>query len=544
MAGGELQRGREAYARGAWPEAYGSLARADRGTPLAPDDLERLATAAYMVGRDDEQQAALERAHRDYLDRGDPLPAVRCACWLGVHLVLRREAARASGWFGRARRLLEREGADCVEQGYLLMGAVLEAMRAGDWDGAYRAAADAAEVAERFGDGDLLALALMDQGQALIGQQRVAEGLGKLDQAMVEATSRDMSPIVTGLVYCSVIDRCQEVHELRRAGEWTDALARWCDRQTGLVPFTGTCLMHRSELMQVRGEWAAALEEARLAGERFAKRSNDAAVGEASYRQGELLRLRGDLAGAEQAYRAASRLGHEPQPGLALLRLAQGRVAAAAAAIDQVVAATAAWVARARLLPAFVEITLAAGDRERARAACDELDAIAARHAATMLLAQASYSRGALDLADDDARRALLALRRAWKLWQEIEAPYEAARARALTAQACLRLGDAETAELEMDAARAAFSRLGAAPDVARVDAIAGGASPGDTGRLTGRELQVLRLLADGRSNKAIAAELVLSKRTVDRHVSNIYAKLGVSSRAAATAHAYEHGLI
>jgi len=373
---------------------------------------------------------------------------------------------------------------------------------------------------------------LMDEGRLLVKQGRVREGLEKLDEAMVEATAKELSPIVTGLVYCSVIDGCQEVHELRRASEWTAALTEWCDAQPGLVPFTGTCLMHRAELMQLRGQWPQALDEARLAGERFARRSNDAAVGDALYRQGEILRLQGNLAAAEEAYRAASRSGREPQPGLAQLRHAQGRSEAATAAIEQALAATTNWVERARLLPAAVEIVLAAGDRERAQALTGELDEIATRYSSSFLRAHVAQARGAVALADGDARGALLALRRAWKLWQELEAPYEGARARLLAADACRAIGDEETAALELDAARATLERLGAArPE-------------GGSGDLTVRELQVLRLLAAGRSNKAIAAELVLSKRTVDRHVSNMFAKCRVSSRAAATAYAYEHDLI
>ena len=528
----ELERGRHAYAVRRWAEAHGSLTRVDRQASLAPEDLELLATAAYMMGRDDEQQSALERAHRTYLERGERLRAVQSAFWLGVHLLLRRQAARANGWFGRAQRLLEREEGDCVEQGYLLLARDLQHTVAGDWPAAYAAAGAAAEIAERFGDVNLLALALADQGRNLVRQGRVREGLQKLDDAMVEATARELSPIVTGLVYCSVIDGCQEVHELRRASEWTAALTDWCDAQPGLVPFTGTCLMHRAELMQMRGNWPEALQEAELAAERFALRSNDAAAGDAFYRQGEILRLQGNLADAEQAYRAASRSGREPEPGLALLRLAQGRTDAATAAIEQALAATTERVERVRLLPAAVEIVLAAGDHERAHLLVGELEDIAAHHGTSALRAEAAQARGAVALAGGDARGALLVLRRAWKLWQGLEAPYEGARVRLLIADACRAVGDDETAALELDAARATFERLGATRD------------DGDSGGLTARELQVLRLLAAGRSNKAIAAELVLSKRTIDRHVSNIFAKCRVSSRAAATAYAYEHGLI
>ena len=540
----ELERGRQLYVQRAWLEAYESLARADRETPLSPEDLELLATVAYMLGRDEEQLSALQRAHQSYLDRGESLTAVRCAFWLGVHLMLRGEVARTAGWFARAQRLLEHDERDCVEQGYLLIADVLQQRTLGDWEAAVAAARAAAAIAARFADPDLLALALMDEGRYLIRQERVEEGLGKLDEAMVAALAGELSPIVAGLVYCSLIDSCQEAHEPRRASEWTSALTRWCDQQPGIVPFTGTCLVHRAELMQLHGDWGAALEEARLAGERFALRSNDAAAGQASYRQAEILRLRGDLPAAELAYRHASRSGYEPQPGLALLLLAQGRTEPAVAAIDQVVAGTTEPVERARLLPACVEIMLAAGEREQARRACGELETIAATFGSAMLIALAGHARGAVALADADTRGALVAVRRAWKVWQDLDAPHEGARARVLAAQACRALGDAETSALELEAARAVFVQLGAAPDVARVDSLAAAWSRPDTGGLTARERQVLCLLAAGQSNKAIAAELVLSKRTVDRHVSNIFAKIRVSSRAAATAYAYQHRLV
>jgi DNA-binding SARP family transcriptional activator/DNA-binding CsgD family transcriptional regulator len=540
----QLERGRESYRQRAWLETYESLSLADQRTRLAPPDLELLATAAYMLGRDEEQLDAFERAHRGYLDAGARLPAVRCAFWIGVLLMLRREIGRATGWFGRARRLLDQEQTDSVERGYLLAASGLQYIFAGDWEAAFAGAAAAADVAERFGDADLLAIALMDQGRALVRQGRMEEGLGKLDEAMVEATAGELAPIVTGLVYCGVIDGCQEVHELRRASEWTALLAEWCAGQPGLVPFTGTCLMHRAELMQLRGEWPPALEEARRAGERFAQRSNQTAAGQASYREGELLRLQGRLAEAERAYRDAHRRGYEPQPGLALLRLARGRVDAAAAAIGRAVAAATEWVERARLLPAHVEIALAAGDLERARVACDELEGIAAQNGSPMLRAQAAQARGAVELAADDGRGALPALRRARRLWQELEAPYEEAQARVLIAQASRSLGDDETASLELAAARGVFEQLGATSDVVRADSLGGAVASSNNGGLTSRELQVLRLLAAGESNKSIASELVVSKRTVDRHVSNIFTKIRVTSRAAATAYAYEHELV
>ena len=540
----ELERGREFYARRAWMDAYTSLSDADRVTPLGAEDLELLATSAYMLGRDDDCVGRLERAYHLHLDAGEVLRAVRCAFWMGMNLALRGEMGRATGWLARAQRLVEREEDDCVERGYLLVPVMLRHEAMGDWEAAYATAADAVEVGERFGDADLLALAVHEQGYALIQQGRVEEGLGLLDEAMVAVTAGELSPIVTGIVYCSVIDGCQEVYELRRAQEWTAALTRWCEDQTDLVAFSGRCLVHRAEIMELHGAWQAALEEARRARQRCEQGNNLSAAGQAFYRQGEVHRLQGNFSSAEEAYRDASRYGCEPQPGLAQLRLAQGNDDAAAAAIQRAVGETTDPLKRARLLPAYVEIMLATGDVDEARSACRELHEISVRYESGMLDAMVAHARGAVGLTEGDARAALLALRRAWKVWQELEVPYEVARVRVLLGLACRALGDDDTASLELEAARDGFARLAAAPDLARVESLTRNATSVVAHGLTQRELQVLRLVAAGETNKAIATDLVLSERTVDRHVSNIFAKLGVSSRAAATAYAYKHQLV
>jgi ATP/maltotriose-dependent transcriptional regulator MalT len=451
---------------------------------------------------------------------------------------------RASGWLGRAQRQVERDGRDCVEQGYLLLPVMLQHAATGDYEAAYRTGADAVEFGERFGDADLVALAVQEQGNALVKQGRVEEGLGLLDEAMVAVTVGELSPIVTGLVYCSVIDGCHEAYALRRAQEWTAALTAWCEQQPDMVAFTGRCLVHRAEIMHLHGAWQDALEEARRAGERLAQGTSRAATAQAFYQQGEVHRLQGEFAAAEEAYRDASRCGGQPQPGLALLRLAQGNDDAAAAAIRRVVGETTEPLKRARLLPAYVEIMLSVGDVQEARSACRELEEIQEGDEGGMLGAMVAYARGAVDLAEGDARAALVALRHAWETWQELEAPCEAARASVLVGLACRALGDDDTAALELEAARGVFAQLGASPDLARVDALVPSAPSSDAHGLTPRELQVLRLVAAGATNKAIAAELVLSQRTVDRHVSNIFTKLRVSSRAAATAYAYEHQLV
>jgi DNA-binding CsgD family transcriptional regulator len=525
-------------------DAYRSLSAADESDSLEPEDVELLATAAYMVGHEDEYLSLLERTHGAYLEDDESLSAVRCAFWIGVTLAQKGEIARASGWLGRAHRLLEREEADCVERGYLLLPIVFEREASGELEAAAATADEAASIGERFGDADLLALAGHEQGHILIRSGHPGEGLRLLDEAMLAVTAGELSPIVSGVVYCGVILACQDAHEVRRAREWTAALTSWCERQPDLVAFTGRCLVHRAEIMQLNGSWLEALEEAQRAAERCLSGQNSAAAGEACYRQGEIRRLIGDFGAAEEAYREASRLGREPQPGLALLRLAQGQTDAAAAAIRTVVAETTEPGKRVGSLPACVEIALAAGDLEAARSACRELESIAEGHESDAIRASAAQARGMVDLAEDDAGAALASLRRAEQVWHGVEAPYETARVRELLALACRERGDEETATLELEAARDAFAHLGAAADLARIDSLVGVRPAIDSHGLTQRELEVLRHLASGGSNKAIAAELVLSVRTVDRHVSNIFAKLGVSSRVAATSYAHEHRLV
>ena len=538
------ERGRESYARRAWLDSYKQLSRADQAEPLGAGDLELLATSAYMLGRDDEHLSGLERAHQVYLDAGDTLRAARCAFWVGMHLSASGEMGRATGWLARAQRLVEREGRECVEQGYLLLPLMFQREASGDFEAGAAVAADAAATSERFDDADLFGLAVHMQGHLLIKQGRVVEGLARLDEAMVAVTTGELSPIVSGLVYCGVILGCQDAYELRRAREWTAALTKWCEQQPDMVSFTGRCLVHRAEILLLQGAWPDALEEARRAGERCAAGNNLLPVGEAAYLQGDVQRLQGKFTAAEEAYRDASRWGWEPQPGLALLRLAQGNGGAAAAAIRRAAGETTEASKRARLLPAYVEIMLAGGDLQEARSACRELAEISEDHASDMLGAVVAHARGAVALAEGETRAALVALRRAAQLWHELEAPYEAARSRCLVGLACRALGDDDAASLELDAARDAFTELGAACDLARVDSLARHAVSGDAHGLTPREREVLRLVATGETNKAIAAELVLSERTVDRHVSNIFTKLRVSSRAAATAYAYEHDLL
>jgi len=538
----DLESGRESYSSSAWATAYESFSRADQLAPLAAEDLELLATSVYMLGREDEWMRILERAFRGYSDAGETRRAVRCAFWIGIQLALRGEMGPATGWLGRAQRLLDREQGECVEQGYMLMPVVFQHEAEGDLEGASATAAAAAEIGERFGDYDLFALAIHVQGDILVRSGRVREGLGLLDEAMVTVTTETLSPMVAGIVYCGVILTCEQVYELRRAREWTAALTRWCESQPDLLAFTGRCLVHRAQLMQLQGDWPDALEEADRASRRLEEAMNQAAAAKACYLKGEVHRLRGEFGEAEEAYRLASQLGLEPQPGWALVRLAQGNSAAAAAAIRRALGETSDRLGRAGLLPAAVEIMLATGEVDDARSACRELEAIAADYESEMLRALHAQARGAVELVAGDAAAALVSLRQASHAWQELEAPYEAARARVQVGQACRVLGDEDAFVLELEAARSVFQELGATPDVASVDAVAG--PVGDTHGLTARELEVLRLVASGKSNREIASALVISEHTVARHVQNIFTKLGVPSRTAAGAYAFEHDLV
>ena len=537
-----LQQGRESFRRQAWADAEALLSAADRAEPLDPDDLGRLAMATYLLGRYEESTAITRRAYRASIQTGDVGGAARSAFWVAVEHLGRGEVAQAAGWLARAERLVGQEGDERVESGYLLIAAAAKSLALGDAAAALAACERADEIAMRFSDPDLLVLARLSQGEALIELHQTAQGLALMDEVMVSVTSGEVSPVVVGIAYCSVIDSCQRVFDLRRAQEWTTALDRWCEAQPQLVHFRGQCLINRAELKRFHGAWHDAAADAGRASNRPTEPEADPTLGEAIYQTAELHRLRGEVAEAEAAYRRASRLGRRPEPGMALLRLAQGRSDVAAAAIRRATDETTSIFARPRLLGPLVEIMLAAGATETARLAADEMTQIASEIGAPLLTAMADRAIGAVLLAEGDPRGALAALRASWTAWQSLDAPYEAARSRVLIGLACRALGDSDSAAMELDAAREVFGTLGARPDLAQLDALDVGATT--VGGLTAREIEVLRLVAAGKTNRAVADDLVISDKTVARHLSNIFDKLGVSSRAAATAYAYEHDLI
>lgn len=541
---GAVDRGRSAFARRAWAEAHAQLLAADAEQALAGVDLERLAQTAWLVGEHSQSVDLWARAYRAWERAGDPARAARAAFWLAFGLLNNGQLTLGGGWADKAQRLLDDAGMDCVEHGHLRYLGGLRATFSGDAAAGAVAFTGAVDIGTRFGDAELTALARIGLGRCQIHLGKVQAGLALLDEAMLAVTGGELSAIAVGDAYCTVIEGCQEVFELTRSQTWTAELARWCDRQPSLVPYRGQCLIHRAEVLQLRGAWKEAMAEAQRACEWLAEPRVQRAIGAAHYRKAELHRLRGEFGQAETAYRQASRFGCEPQPGLALLRLAQDRADDAVAAAGRLVQESQDPISRLRVLPGYVEIMLAVGDTCAARHACGELVQIAATFRSDLLAAIASTAQGDVELAEGNPTAALAHLRDAVRRWQALGAPFELARARVLFGLACRALGDLDSADLELAAADEVFDSLGAATDLARVRGLARSRSaPGSHG-LTPRELQVLRMLSKGVTNKAMAAELVLSERTVDRHVSGILTKLGVPSRAAATAYAYEHQLL
>ena len=537
-----LAAARASYADSRWQTAVDQLRDADREVGLAAEDLELLANATVLTGRMAEGIDVLTRAHERFLADGDEVAAARCAAWIGMHLMQSGEHARGGGWFSRAHRLVDGRPDTTSVEGFLLVPVGLNALYSGDPEAAAGLFRRAAEIGERHRDSDVTALGRLGMGQAEIMVGRESEGLILFDEVMVAVTAGELSPIPAGIVYCAVIDGCQLAFDLRRAREWTTALDRWCEAQPDLVPFSGQCRAHRAELYLLHGAWSDALDAARSAQDALRRGDRYARFG-AFYYEAEVQRLSGDLTAAERSYRAAHESGWEPEPGQALLRLAQGEITVAQTLIRRAVEGT-DLATRRRRLPARVEIELAAGDVPAARSTADELIAVSRSSPMPIVHAIAHQAHGAVLLDEDDPRAAAPELRRAWSLWMELDVPYEAARCRALTGRAYRALGDHISSAMEFDAARAVLLDLGAAPALAELDAMSGAGSGSRGHSLTPREVEVVRLVATGATNRLIGRQLYLSEKTVARHLSNIFVKLEVSSRSAVTAYAYEHNLV
>jgi DNA-binding CsgD family transcriptional regulator len=535
----DLVTGREAFERRDWVAAHDRLS-AVAPERLSPDDLVRLAMSAYLSGDDDSAVRALQRAYRAELDAGEPRSAIRIAFWLGLILITGGDAAVGGGWVARAYRLLEDIPGDVVERGYLLIHTMHQHIGQGAFGTALDVAHRITEYGHQFADPDLLAMGLSSEGRLLIYASQVPQGLARLDEAMVGLTTSEVSPLIAGHVYCSLIEGCQEISDFGRVTEWTAALTRWCDTQPDLVPFTGQCAVHRSQVLRVHGAFSAALDELSLADRRYGGRRKPPAAGLALYERGDILRMTGRYADAEAAYAQAGGCGYDPQPGLALLWLARRRADAAAGAVRRLLAEAHGPVQRSRLLPASVEVLLADGDVESARVAAEELTSIAADFGCAAVRATANYSTGCVLAVIGDAAPALAQLRQAWQLWNGMDAPYESARARWRMGLAFRAMGDEDSATAEFTAAERTFGELGAHPCRQQLERLLRRELPGG---LTRREAEVLRLVAAGLSNPQIATELVLSGKTVARHLSNIYGKIDVTSRTAAAAYAFEHEL-
>jgi DNA-binding CsgD family transcriptional regulator len=538
----QLEQARTDFGRGEWAAAYDAWSAAGLSA-LSPDELDDFATVTELLGRHDECVAALQREFVLSEDARDPARAARGAFRLAMTTGAHGEPALAQGWTARAEEVAEELDDDAVEHGWIAFLRMFRSIMAGDMATAMTHAEAAVEIGRRHRDPEVSAMALTGLGRIKLYRGEVPEGLARLDEAMVRVIAGECSPVIAGHVYCTAIEGCQEVSDFARMAEWTSALERWCAEQPGLLAFTGQCAVHRGQLLRQRGEWGPALDEFELAAARYREVGSPPAAALSAYEAGEVLRLRGDFAAAEAAYERAADAGFEPQPGLALLWLAEGDRAAAAAAIERLAAEPGGPVQRCRLLPAAIEVLLSDGQvDDRARELANELSAIAADFGCEPLEAAAAEASGAVELAAGDAAGALPYLRKAQQMWARAEAPYERARTRVLVGRALAAVGDHETSRRELEAARATLRQLGARPLADQVDRLL--APETLPSGLTAREAEVLRLVASGRSNAQIAAELVLSEKTVARHLSNIFAKLEVGSRTAATAYAFEHGLV
>ncbi|HEY7271714.1 MAG TPA: LuxR C-terminal-related transcriptional regulator [Actinoplanes sp.] len=537
-----LEVAREAHRDRRWEQAYAAFAELDAETPLDSPDLELAAESADLAGHEIDSIPLLRRAYQAYADAGTVTRALRCAYWLCKGLAWGGEFAEAGAWFGRASRLADTDPT-CPARAYVLMSEAERLFWAGDYPGMLTLARSFGAFGDRSDDADVRAGTAMLLGRALIWNGEVGAGLAELDDAMVTVGGGTASARAVGMVYCAVIDACQEVHDLRRAKEWTAKLAAWYESQPEFTgAYRGLCRVHRVAILRLSGGWPTAVTEARSVCTQMTRGFGEVVAGAAFYQLGELYRLRGEFADAERAYRDALRYGGETQPGMALLRLGQGKPEAATSAIRRALAEASGPLQRARLLPAAVEIFLAGDDQPAASSAAEDLANIAAEYDTTALHAMSAYASGAVALSECGYEAALPPLRRAYRLWRDLDVPYEAARSRVLLALACRELGDEDSAAMELDTARQVFDHLGAAPETARVQALAG--HPAVSSGLSPRELEVVRLIAAGRTNSAIAAELYLSEKTVARHVSNIFGKLGVGTRTAAAAYAFEHGLV
>lgn len=534
-----LDAGRAAAAERRWADAYERLARVDATEGLAASDLELLATVAILRGEPPAAIDAWSRAYEAHLTAGDTAGAARSAGWLSLQLIELGDFTNSVLWGARAMRIVDAMDEPGALAGFVRLAPAVAQLGSGNPAEAVHRFEEVLAIAERYGDRELAAFTMIGLGKSLIEVGAIVRGFDCFDRCMAAVAAGEVAPIPAGVICCSVISDAFMAFDLERAAAWTTVLDRWCSEQPELVTFSGQCRALEAMLLLVHGAWAEASTAVELALSRF--RAGDyRAVWGAPYQLAELGRLRGAFHSAEESYRRAGESGWEPQPGLALLHLAVGRTQRAQDEIRRSVAGVDPFTRR-YLLPAVVEIEVAAGDLDAARRAVDELHEAGRSTPTPMLVATVAAAEARVLLAEGDARRALEPARTAVESWGGLGASYEAARSSVLLGRALRSIGEAAAAQAEFDAARAVFLALRADPAVAELAGLTGDRP---AGALTAREVEVLRLVSTGLTNRAIGARLSLSEKTVARHLSNIFGKLGLSTRAAATAYAYENGLV
>lgn len=525
----------------AWLDACHEFAASSDEPDAA--DLEAWAEAAYLVGDVEIADVRWAAAHDAWLEAGEVGRAVTCSFWHGLTLLLGGQEARGAAWLARAARVSSAEPEEAPCRAYLDVPVALQAMNRYDPGLSLGMFKHVAAVGDLASDRDLATLGRLGQGQSLIALGEVARGTGVLDDVMLAVTNDEVSPLLAGLAYCAVIIACQQAFDLRRAHQWTEALSTWCSTQQGIRPYRGQCLAHRAQVLQFRGRWTAALAAARAACEHLSDQPGDPVQGMAHYQLGEVLRQLGRFGEAEEAYHQASRWGHPVQPGLALLRFSEGRVPDALKALGRLAEEELLPAEQVAVLAAYIDVAGAAAEPATARAALDRLTGIARPFASPQLAATCDQARGLVLLAEGDPGGAALALQAAKSAWVALEAPDEAARSAMHLGAALDRLGDHDSATIEWKFAESRFNESGLVADLHRLDHLTGGAGAGadDQAGLTARELEVLAHVTTGATNRQIARRLGLSEHTVRRHLQNIFAKLDVTSRVAATTWAHEH---
>lgn len=534
-----LDAGRTAFAERRWAEAHERLAAADAAGGIEPSDLELLATAAFLRGKGEACLSALTRAHSAFAAADDPEGAARTAGWLALYQIELGDLSRNFEWVPRALRLANALREPSSVTGLVRLPPAIAQLASGDPGGAEVRFREIGDIAERMQDPDLAALAMFGRGNCLVDLGREADGFACFDAAVAAVSAGQVSAVGSGIILCTVVSVAHTGFDLARATEWTKALDDWCRDQPELIAYSGQRHALRAALLLLQGAWAEAAAVAELGMSRLRAGDYRAAFG-APYHFGEIQRVRGAFRSAAESYRRAGATAWEPQPGLALLDLAEGRVARARDGI-RLSASIADGFTRRQLLRAVVEIEVAAGEAGAARRALGELNELGRSAPTPMFAAVSAFAEAQVLLAEGDDAGALSSARSAADSWRALGVPYETARSRVLAGRALADLGETGRARTEFDAARGVFLELGADPALAGLAALTGERRGGS---LTGRELEVLRLVSTGLTNRAIGERLALSEKTVARHLSNIFGKLDLSTRAAATAYAYEHGLV